>query len=436
MIAVIGVCAAGALGWHLRKTSSTPPTAKSQEMEFVIISGDTAGWITPCGCTANQSGGLPRRGQLIEATRDRENLLYADVGGAPAGTSAYQRVKFEAILRGELLMGLAAHNLGGPELDLGIDYLRNVGRELQVPFISANARDDQGKLIGWPLLTGELNGRRVAFVGVVSRRFAHAGMQIDDPLEAARTVIADNKGKYDSVIVLAYVPEDELRSLAAALPEADAVVGGPTGQSIAPESIGPTLLAAATNKGKFVLLLTPIRQRWTGSVFELKADFPDESRQIANINCYLADLASRDFTAAETGFAPPLPPGLPAAYRIAGSDSCKNCHQTDCTSWAASKHAHAWETLTAKGYHVDGYCQQCHTTGFGLPGGFVSAKRSPERVGVGCESCHGPSDGHVKDPKVRTPFAARDQCVRCHDHENSPTFEYGPYWEKVRHGKK
>jgi hypothetical protein len=35
---------------------------------------------------------------------------------------------------------------------------------------------------------------------------------------------------------------------------------------------------------------------------------------------------------------------------------------------------------------------------------------------------------------VRTPFAAADQCVRCHDRENSPTFAYTAFWEKIRHG--
>jgi hypothetical protein len=35
---------------------------------------------------------------------------------------------------------------------------------------------------------------------------------------------------------------------------------------------------------------------------------------------------------------------------------------------------------------------------------------------------------------VRTGFAARDQCARCHDRENSPTFAYGSYWKKIRHG--
>jgi hypothetical protein len=282
-------------------------------------------------------------------------------------------------------------------------------------------------------------GTRIGMTGVVSKRFAVDGMSVDDPREAVLQVVAANKGRYDTLVVLAYLPEEELTPFASSLPEADIVVGGPTGQSIAPRQIGPTLLASATNKGKFLVQLEAAPEalrRWSGGVIELGTAFADDAKQQANLIAYLERLTRQDFTAGESGFAPALPAGLPAGYRIAGSASCQSCHQADCNQWAQSKHAHAWDSLAARGFHVDSYCQQCHTTGYGLPGGFESAARSAAFRGVGCESCHGPSEAHVRDPKQRTPFAARDQCVRCHDHENSPTFDYALYWERIRHGTK
>jgi len=94
------------------------------------------------------------------------------------------------------------------------------------------------------------------------------------------------------------------------------------------------------------------------------------------------------------------------------------------------------ETLRQKGFHVDPYCQSCHTTGYGLPGGFEKLSTSAARFDVGCENCHGPSAAHVKDPKRHTPWIASDQCTRCHDHENSPRFDYAAYWPRVAHGKR
>jgi hypothetical protein len=395
----------------------------------------------PCGCTANQSGGLLRRGTMLAKLRDAgHDVIYADVGGAPAGDSPYNRVKFEAILAGERLMNVAAHNLGRGELAFGPEALREIASHGQTPFVSANARAAaDGKPIADGLRIVTVDGKRVAIVGVISPQFATTEFVIDDPRQSIAAVMSAHKGEYDALIVLAYLPEDELTKLAAALPEADAVIGGPTGQAIVPHAAGPVLLGSATNKGKFLVELnTPAAsdgRGWTGQIREASADIADDPPQVDNLHAYLAVLEQRDFTAAESGLVAAMPAALPANYRIAGSSSCLSCHAAEAASWQASGHAHAWQTLVGKHFHVDSYCQQCHTTGYGLPGGFESRAKSASLVGVGCESCHGPSAAHVADPHVHTTFDALDQCVRCHDHENSPNFDRAAYWARIRHGK-
>ena len=405
----------------------------------IVVSGDTAGWLVPCGCTTNQSGGLLRRGTLVRQLESRGPLLVVDAGGAAAGTSAYHKLKFEAILQGELAMNLAAHNLGASEVAFEPDYLREVAYRLHVPFVSANVRDKSGITLAEPIRIVEHDLARIGVTGVLSRRFAHDQWQVDEPRDALLKVIAANKSRYDVLLVLAYLPEEELRQLAAALPEADLIIGGPTGQAIAPQPVGSTLVASATNKGKFLVHLETEgprgRPAWSGKIVELNESFADDAQQQANVRRYLASLDRRDIPAAEAGFAAMLPVGLPRDYRLAGNDACISCHKNDCTLWSGSKHGHAWQTLQGKGYHVDSYCQQCHTTGYGLPGGFESARRSAALTNVGCESCHGPSAAHVRSVKTKTPFAAKDQCDRCHDRENSPQFDYPVYWPKIKHGE-
>jgi hypothetical protein len=110
------------------------------------------------------------------------------------------------------------------------------------------------------------------------------------------------------------------------------------------------------------------------------------------------------------------------------------CHTRDGKLWDESPHAHAWQTLADRGYQVDAACQRCHTNGYGLPSGFLSVARSPQARTVGCESCHGPALAHSREPKIKTPFAARDQCTHCHDRENSPRFADEAYWQRIRHG--
>jgi hypothetical protein len=411
----------------------------------VVVSGDTNGWIVPCGCTSNQSGGLPRRATFIAGLRRDAEVVAVDVGGAAHGTSPYDLAKFNAILIGESRMHVAAHNIGAAEARFGPDELRRQIEDGGEPLLSANVRDASGKLVAEPVRIVSAAGRRLALVGVLAERYATPDLQVTPPRQAAIEALSGVAGKYDAAIVLAYLPEDELRQLADDLPEADVIVGGPTGQPIAPQRVGPTLLTSATNKGKFMARLDAPAygsgDRWKGSIVELDGGHADDPDQQRIVTRFRLQLGRSDFAPSQTSFVEPLPSNLPKGYAVAGNAACKKCHEDDCRTWRKSKHAAAWEALKATIAHDDPECQRCHTTGYGLPGGFASllhdsGKRN--RVNVGCESCHGPSLAHVADSAIRTPrFArAKDCCTACHDRENSPKFDYDEYWEKIRHGQK
>ena len=402
----------------------------------VVISGDTKGWIVPCGCAANQSGGLLRRASYLRDLAATSQVVYVDAGGSASGTAEYDALKFQAILSGEKSMGLAVHNIGDPEAALGPSELKRLADRTGVAFISANLKDHSGGAQFDPYKIINATDRRIAFIGVTSTKSANKNWKVADPKSSVMEAIRELKGKCDSIIVLAYLPELELRQLAADVPEADIVAGGPTGQAILPTRIGPSLLTAATNKGKFVAELHLAPKGWTGKIVEIRSDIKDDAQQQSNLKAFHQRLAELDLSADKTSFVSALLSSAPAGYQIAGSESCRSCHTNDCTHWATTKHAAAWETLRTREYHFDSYCQQCHTTGYGMPGGFYSVNKSPDRFAVGCESCHGPSKEHVGQPKTRTPFVAKDQCVRCHDHENSPTFAYEKYWPKITHGQK
>jgi hypothetical protein len=452
LLIAIGAAAVG-FGW-LERRSDAPPTDSSAKRPLdgngpsaaspvtLIVSGDTAGWIVPCGCTSNQSGGLLRRGTYVAERRRAAPVIVADAGGAPGGTSPYQRTRFEAILDGEMAMGLAAHNIGAPEASLGIEYLRKMGLERNVPLISANLRDRQHRPLFDPCRIVDAGGIRVILIGVLktyARLEGDKNWEIGDPRLAVLETLTAKQGKFDRAVVLAHLHESDLRDLAAALPEVDAVIGGPTGQSLAPIRIGPTLLASATNKGKFLVSVSLPTTKKTvelaAAVVEMSADLADDKAQEANVLRFRRELERRDFEASETGFAPELPAAGGTADTVAGNESCRTCHPSAFDRWRESGHAQAWETLVAEGTHVDSFCQQCHTTGYGIPGGFLSRGKTPDRVAVGCESCHGPSLAHVEKPEKHTPFAAREQCTRCHDRENSPQFEYTAYWKLIGHGR-
>jgi mono/diheme cytochrome c family protein len=95
-----------------------------------------------------------------------------------------------------------------------------------------------------------------------------------------------------------------------------------------------------------------------------------------------------------------------------GARKCRACHLKQFQSWEQTKMAKSFELLKPgvrapektkakldphKDYTHDGKCVSCHTTGYGKPGGFVSLEKTPEMVGVQCESCHGPGGDYLKE---------------------------------------
>jgi hypothetical protein len=170
-----------------------------------------------------------------------------------------------------------------------------------------------------------------------------------------------------------------------------------------------------------------------------------------------------------------------------GSKACAKCHAQEYQTWLQSRHAGAYQTLSANpkshpphNRQFDGECIVCHTTGFGYRTGFrdrladlTDADKSKHLFGVGCENCHGPGSLHVDDPKDKQYRAAlspwrekpgeylslqaieegkdkeKDKkippgematanrvfrlCFQCHDTDNDHDFSLEK-WKKIAHG--
>jgi hypothetical protein len=138
--------------------------------------------------------------------------------------------------------------------------------------------------------------------------------------------------------------------------------------------------------------------------------------------------------AEDVAAAPPPPPdGL-----YAGMDACVSCHPAIHGRWTDSAHASAYRDIYERGEHRNPDCLGCHSTGFGVPGGFADPS-DPSLLNVQCEACHGPMDKHVRDaqrPGLR-PAGGRQVdeavCRTCHDAANSPEFNYAEYLPRISH---
>ena len=119
--------------------------------------------------------------------------------------------------------------------------------------------------------------------------------------------------------------------------------------------------------------------------------------------------------------------------RFVGSETCGECHEKEYSNYTKySKKAHSWESVKImlsdlKPAEAE-KCFECHTTGYGQPGGFVSYETTPHMADVGCETCHGPGSLHAEDgdPELITRTPDIEDCRVCHSEERVGDFNFKP----------
>lgn len=440
-----GLCAALALAcaW-IAGCGAPPPSAESSPKPTAestltfVLSGDTSGFIVPCGCTSKQFGGMPRRATYLQQSgKSSPRQIYLDAGGSIARATDYDGIKLSFIWQGASQLKPVAMNLGTGEVLLGVEKLRELAKQ-GLPLVSANVTA-AGETPWKTHVEFDAGGVRVVVTGVCLAAKAGAGLQIQDAENALRNLVPELSKKCDALVLLCYGDEAGCTKLIGAFPELTAVFAAGTAQPVPPRLVeGRTILASTANKGKFLARaeLKGWRNQWnlaSGEIVELSETIADEAGQLAVLAAYKERLKQEKLDPARSGEAPALLRGLPKEYRYAGSQACGQCHAADAAIHGASKHAHGLETLAGKGFDYDPYCLKCHTTGYGGPGGFSSRDATPKFGGIGCESCHGPSQAHAADPKVKTPVAGKSACITCHDPENSPTFSFDVFWPRIQH---
>lgn len=117
----------------------------------------------------------------------------------------------------------------------------------------------------------------------------------------------------------------------------------------------------------------------------------------------------------------------------AGSKACSQCHEKQYENFSKySKKAHAWDSIAIMKPKLKEQelkqCYECHTTGYGRKGGFVSKEATPHLADVGCESCHGPGGEHAVsgDPAQIKRRPAVETCTACHNPQRVEDFNFKP----------
>jgi hypothetical protein len=168
-------------------------------------------------------------------------------------------------------------------------------------------------------------------------------------------------------------------------------------------------------------------KRYAWTIVPLEASLPDQQAVAALLDRHNEEMRARHLAEQR---AAPSPPPMPSPY--VGVAACGACHAEPARQWRESGHARAMAALARKKQDATPECLRCHVTAYDDPYGFrMAGKGALSLENVQCEACHGFGREHRgRDGKIRGQVP-ETVCRRCHTTENSPTFQYEPYLQRL-----
>lgn len=412
----------------------------------IIFSGEELGNLQPCGCYEGQLGGISRRYSFIDFVKKQKKcVLPVSLGDLPKGSGRQDEIKMETLSRALGFMGYILHNLGEKDIEINPQVLSFLSQSQGVEFLSSNVSFNAP----FPIKINQsvikeccdFDSRvKIAFLGILSKSFLDPNLSeyvtLSEPIKALKPYIKQLRNKVNLIVLLSHAPLEESKEIAKYFPEIGLVI---TGHHIeepkdAITYVQDTPIVSSGMGGKYIGIVTygvdkKMLERKSVEIIPLDHSFQGSQEMVSLLQEYQNILKDEDLLSSIPQA--PLPNGL--AYT--GSFTCSACHKIIYNHWLKTAHGIAYHTLAGVGHQYDPECIQCHTTGYGNVSGFLNAEKNQSLFHVGCESCHGAGNKHVKN--VNDAYSSTDEttCLVCHDSEHSPKFQFDEYWKRIVHPK-
>ena len=441
-----------AIGLEVSPNTFDAAAAAEATSVTIVYSTDIKGKIDPCGCKAHPRGGLaPRATYFDRVWEERPELLTLDAGDLFGRRTDGERQQTVFLCEQTASFGYDAIGLGEQDLNHGLEFLRKMMDDYQLPFTNANVRDaSTGDLILPDAIIVERGGVRFGIVSVLDPKMpldAQNGQapafRVDDPVSTLREIVPALRESCDSIILLSHLGDAGTDDVLRQVPGIDVAVVGHTYTSYKTERIvADTVVLAAAYEGRFIGRADLQLDVENGKVMAVEiritsldaqiGDDPDMAAEIAAFKERVSRLR------AEERARWPRDQGSDQESFL-GSRACRACHEEIYDSWAHTTHAQAFDTLRSAGMASEPQCLSCHTTGYRYLGGYDADGASRRLSAVQCEACHGYGSEHSRRGEWLA--EARDTCVECHDDAKRPCaevpgdreFQFLGSWEKIKH---
>ncbi|MBA2224728.1 MAG: hypothetical protein N3E46_12925 [Gemmataceae bacterium] len=374
----------------------------------LVVSGQTYGFLQPCGCTRPQLGGLERRAQLVQSLKAKgwpvAGVDLGDIYPQQMYVRKQGLLRYETIMHALHAMGYLAVGVGKTDIEAELDKLLTAYalQHDRPPYVlAANLLGQvEGKAISRqerfqpaglqrPLVerfevakVGEVS---VGIVGLIGRTLAE---EIESQkLDPSITFVKNGQGKIDNGAVLREVlpavqqhplrPQllvllyqgsaEEAGLLARDFPQFQVIVCR-SEESEPPQfatrvNNGATLIVQVGHKGRYVGVVGAFPQR--GGSWQLQyqlvplteyyitpgseADALRNNPVLPLLQTYAERVRDRNLLEAVAKRPHPVQiqhPDLNLSYY--GSHRCQYCHAADYRLWERSAHSHALDTLEQK----------------------------------------------------------------------------------------
>ncbi|MBO8126424.1 MAG: 5'-nucleotidase C-terminal domain-containing protein [Firmicutes bacterium] len=246
-----------------------------QTVVTILGTSDLHGHIFPWDYAVDEEDddtGLAKVASVVKEVRaENPNTLLLDAGDTIQDNMAslFNDEPVHPMIQAMNLIGYDTWTVGNHEFNFGLDVLGRAIDGSKATVLAANIYKEDGSRWLTPYVIKEVAGIKIGIFGLVTPHITRweastpshfAGLVFADPIEEAKKVVAELKGKVDAIVAVAHmgmepeygVPGSGLRAVLAANPEIDVVLAGHAHADIPGEEVNGVLVVEPKRYGNRV----------------------------------------------------------------------------------------------------------------------------------------------------------------------------------------
>ncbi|MBU0965176.1 MAG: hypothetical protein KKA54_02235 [Proteobacteria bacterium] len=235
----------------------------------LFYSNDVQGATAPCGCRPMQLGGLSKRKTLFQQIDAKENrVLFLDAGALlfnkrklpPGEYLDLAKINAEGVVESYNILGYEAVGVSVFDLAGGVDFLKQLERQSNFTWLSANLFDWQNRQnLFPPYIIREKTGLRIAVIGLTGNGAANIPQDREEDYlilpwqDLLPKIMKEISNQADLVILLSSLSPQENEQISREFPHVNIIIqGGMDAHKQDISLINNTLICQAEMQGKYV----------------------------------------------------------------------------------------------------------------------------------------------------------------------------------------